>query len=416
LSAPGLVIVGGSYAALQVAASAREFGYRDSIFVISEEDTPPYHRPPLTKGFLSGKTPEEDLLLRAPGFYREQKIDLVTGRRVRRIDREGRWIECDDSTSLGYSQLALCTGARARCLPAVENLEGVFTIRNLDDSKRLRAKLVEAKAVVILGGGFIGLEAAAATAGAGKPVTLIEMGDRLLARALPPEISSHMLSLHTANGVRIRLGAKFSHVEEEEGHVTAVHCNGERLPCDLLIVGIGAIPNIELAAESGLACDNGIATDIDGRTSDPAIYACGDCTSYPSPFTGSRVRIESVQNATDRGRVVAASIAGAARPPHAAPRFWSDQFDCKFQMIGFSALATDRVTRGDLASGRFSVFSYAGDRLVGVDSVNKPGDQMIARRLFAMNVHPDKCRISDDTYDLASFARGAATRAEVPAL
>lgn len=412
----GLVIAGGSYAALQVAASARQFGYQEPIVLISDEDTPPYHRPPLTKAFLAGKTREEDLPLRAPAFYREQKIDVITGRDVRRIDREARSIECDDGKRFSYSALALCTGARARSFPSAQHLDDVFTIRNLGDAKKLRTKLDQANAVVILGGGFIGLEVAAATAAAGKPVTLIEMGDRLLARALPPEISSHLLALHTAKGVRIKLGTALSSVEAANDHVTAVHCGGERLACDLFIVGIGAVPNIELAAEAGLACDNGIATDAAGRTSDPSIYACGDCASYPSDFVGSQVRVESVQNAIDRARIVASSIAGVARPADAAPRFWSDQYDCKFRMTGFSSLATKRVLRGDLASGRFSVFSYAGDRLVGVDSVNKPADQIMARRLFASNIQPDKDRVSDAAYDLEAFVRRASTDAKIPAL
>lgn len=407
MSRPGLVIVGGSYAALQVAASARQFGYTESITLVGEEAALPYHRPPLTKAFLAGKTSEEGLLLRAPAFYRDQKIDLILGRRVRRIDREDSSIEYGDGTRLSYSALALCTGARARPLPSAISLEGIVTVRSLGDARKLRTKLGAANAVVILGGGFIGLEVAAATAAAGKPVTLVEMGDRLLARALPPQISAHMLALHRANGVQVRLGTTFSGVEQTNGHVSTVRCGDETLACDLLVAGIGALPNIELAKDAGLACDNGIATDAAGRTSDSRIYACGDCASYPSDFTGTRVRIESVQNATDRARTVAAAIAGAVRPADAAPRFWSDQYGCKFQMTGLSSLADERVARGDPASGRFSVFSFAGERLIGVDSVNKPGDQIMARRLFASNIQPDRKRISDLSYNFEPAAYGA---------
>jgi 3-phenylpropionate/trans-cinnamate dioxygenase ferredoxin reductase subunit len=318
-------------------------------------------------------------------------------------------------TSLPYDNLVLATGARSRelAIPGVE-LNGVCYLRTLDEAHHLKKRLPEVSSIVVIGGGFIGLESASAAVSLGKDVTILEAAPKLLERAVSPLVSESLLRLHRGKGARILLGQTASRIEGEAGPVRAVVCNsGERIACDLVIVGIGALPNDELAASSGLACGNGIVVDEHCRTSDPAIFAAGDCTNHPNVFAGQRLRLESVQNALDQGRCAGTTIAGKPLPYTSVPRFWSDQYEAKLQMVGWSAGHDSSVIRGSVEEGRFSVFLYKGARLIAIESLNRGGDQMIGRRFLAANVSPSPDQAADLNFDLRTLESAANVASEV---
>ena len=385
MSGGPLVIVGGSYAAMNVAAAARAAGYAEPIRLIGEEPVAPYHRPPLSKGLLSGKSDAARLPLRAEAFYREQGIDLVLGTRVDAIDRVDRRIVTAGGVRLDYGRLALAVGARPRRL-AVPGaaLDGVVMLRSLADAEDLKSRLPAATSVVVVGGGFIGLEVAAVVAALGKPVAVVEAQARLLARAASAPLAEFVAAAHRAHGVTLVLNGTVAAIEGESGRVRAVRCaDGRSLPADLVVIGIGVVPNVELAVACGLSCPDGIEVDAQARTADPAIVAAGDCTAHPSRHADGLLRLESVQNAVDQGKVAGSTIAGAARPHDAAPWFWSDQYDLKLQMVGLIRAGDQAVVRGDPATGRFSVVHLRAGRVVAVESVNHPADHMAGRKLVA---------------------------------
>ncbi len=347
-----LLVIGASYAGLAIAAAAREAGFADSIALAGDEAELPYQRPPLSKGFLLGKAGAH-LPLKAASFFAEAGIAFLPRRHAVTLDREARQVHFADGSVLGYGQLALATGARAavlRCEGA--NLDGVVSLRSLDDAQALSTRLSAAQAIVIIGGGFIGLEVASAAVTLGKQVTVVEAGPRLIGHAVAPEISFYMQGVHERHGVTLRLETSVERIEGEGGTVTAVICaDGSRLPCDLVLAAVGAVPNVELAAAAGLAMEDGIAVDAFGRTSDPLIFAAGDCTSHPNVHAGRRLRLSSVQNANDQGRATGCAIAGRAEPYAAVPWFWSDQYDVKLQMVGLGVPGGQAVLRGSPAEG-----------------------------------------------------------------
>ncbi len=402
---PGLMVVGASYAGLGVAASVRDLGYGRAITLISDEKHAPYHRPPLSKGILSSKTSVDELVLRGADFYAENGIDLRLGKRVTRIDRDAGCVEFSDNETLAYDQLVLACGARARRLEHVpENMRGVLYLRDLDDAMTLKERLASAKKVVIVGGGFIGLEVASAASVSGKAVTILEAGSRLLERAVAPAISTFLLQKHRAHGVSVRLGTKVAGLRGEGGEVAGVVTNdGVNLECDLLVAGIGAVPNTELAAAAGLDVADGIVVDEFGRTSDPRVFAVGDCCRHYNGFLKRHLRIESVQNATDQARCVASTIAGKEEPHFAVPRFWSNQYDLKLQIVGIPSRRDLDVVRGDPASERFSIFSFDADRLTAVDSISRSTDHVCGRLLIQANRHPTPAQVEDLTFDLRSL-------------
>ncbi|MGD0633607.1 MAG: FAD-dependent oxidoreductase [Beijerinckiaceae bacterium] len=405
-----LIVIGGSYAGFQVAASARELGYGGAITIIGEELDAPYHRPPLSKAFLTGKTSELALALRAPQFYAENRIDLRPGVRAVRLDRQAKFVETSAGARLDYTHLVLATGARPRILGIPgHGLEGVMTLRSLGDARRLRVALETAASVAVIGGGFIGLEAASAAATLGKPVTVFEARDRLLARAASPPLAGFVQALHREHGVIIKTGAVVTSLRgDAAGHVRAVVLgDGTAVPADLVIVGIGVVPNIELALEAGLVCDDGIVVDAYARTSDPAILAAGDCTRHPSPFAPGLIRLESVQNALDQAKTAAATLVGQDKPYGTPPWFWSDQFDVKLQMVGFSDRADTHVRRGRMEEHKFSLFHFKDGVLTGVESVNRAADHMLARRLLAARVAITPELAGDASADLAALLKAA---------
>lgn len=385
----GVVIVGAGHAGVQAAASLREEGYDGPVILIGDEKDLPYHKPPLSKTFIKDAEARPQPL-RGEAFYTGSVIDFRPGVRIGRIDAGNRSLEIAGGGSLAFDQLILATGSRPRtlALPGSE-LSGVLSLRSLNDARLIRDLSAQSDEVVILGGGFIGLEIAATLRAAGRTVTVVEAVDRLLGRAVAPVVASHVRQRLEATGVRILTGTSIARLEGENGHVVAaITSAGERLPARMVIVGIGAVPNAELAEAAGLAIANGIRVDHQMRSSVPEILAIGDAASYRHWFTGGDVRLESVQNATDQARLAARSIVGHADSYSAVPWFWSDIGDMKLQMVGLTAGGDNHVVLGDLPDNKFSIYHYAGNRLLGIESVNRPGDHMLGRKMLGAGFSP----------------------------
>ena len=401
----GVVIVGAGQAGFQVADSLRQSGYDGPITLVGEEPHPPYQRPPLSKAYLLGDSEAERLKFRADDFYEKHAIDLRLSTRVTAIDPAEKTVTLSDSEILTYDFLVLATGARVRKIPVPgADLDGIFYLKTLDDVDRIETALASAEKVAVVGAGFIGLEFAAVASKLGKSVTVFEAMDRVLARVSPPVISDYYTRVHEAHGVRILTGAGVSAFTGSEGKVAAITlADGEEVACDLVVVGIGVIPNVELAADAGIGCDNGIIVDGNGRTSDPAIFAAGDCAAYEHPFAGARIRLESVQNACDQGRSVAAAIAGKDETYDVVPWFWSDQYDLKLQMAGLSTNCDQAIVRGDMDSNRFSVFHYRDGVFRALDAVNKGADYLMARKLLAAGKGPTPEQAADESFPLKSL-------------
>ena len=400
----GLAIVGGSYAALNIAASARQHGYSESITILTDENELPYHRPPLSKGFLLGATDRETLPLRGEAFYRDNAIEVVFGARAGTIDRAALRVETTKG-SFGFSKLAIATGTRARRvpIPGVE-LDGVVTLRSLADADAIRARLPSVRSVVIVGGGFIGLEMAASMAKYGFDVTVLEGLDRVLARVTGPTMSQFIQREFLDHGVKLVCGTTVDAFEGANGTVQGVCTrNGDRHAADLVVLAIGAQPNIELVEPLGLADPQGVIVDLCGRTSDPAVFAAGDCAYGMNAFAGSALRLESVQNATDQGKAAGAAIAGIEAPNGAVPWFWSDQFDLKLQMVGLCEGADRQVVRGSVDSRKFSVFYMKNDHIVAIDSVNSAGDNILGRKLLGKPHSVTAEQVADPGFNLRSL-------------
>jgi len=401
----GIVIVGAGQAGFQVADSLRLDGFEGDITLIGEEPYPPYQRPPLSKAYLLGETDAERLRFRTMAYYEERRIDLRTGTRATAIDRAAKTVTLEDGSSLAYDRLVLTTGARVRHIPIVGNdLAGVCYLKTIDDADRIESFLGKTDRVVVVGAGFIGLEFAAVAAKLGKEVTVLEAMDRVLARVAPPQLSAFFTDLHRARGVEILCGTAVSEFLGEDGRVSGVRCaDGREIPCGLVVVGIGVIPNVELAGAAGLACDNGVCVDGHGQTSDPSVFAVGDCASYVHPFAGAPLRLESVQNSVDHAKAVAAAIMGDEKPYETVPWFWSDQYEFKLQMVGLSQGCDSQVLRGDPAEGKFAIFHYRGTTLRAIDTINKPADHMVGRRLLAAGISPTPQQAGDPEFPLKSL-------------
>lgn len=386
----GIVIVGAGHGGSQVGFSLRQEGYGGPIRLIAEEPDLPYHKPPLSKTFLKDAA-QEPQMLRAEKAYADNGIEFLPGRRVEAIDRDARVVRLADGSRLAYDRLVIATGAANRRLSVPgHDLAGVHSIRTLSDAGTLRRAMAAADHVAVIGGGFIGLEAAATFAALGKSVVVVEMAPAILGRAVSPLVAAHVDRVYRGLGIRILTGAAVDRLSGEGGRVRSLRLvNREILPTDLVLVGIGAVPNDDLARQAGLACDNGITVDAELRTSDPSVFAIGDVANFPQAQAGRRVRLESVQNAADQARHVAKVIAGKAPGPYRdVPWFWSDQGPLKLQMAGLSLGADRQLLAGDPAAGAFSVYHLAGGRLVAVDSVNRPADHMLARRLLSGGFSP----------------------------
>ena len=400
----GMLIIGAGLAGLTSAETLRSEGYEGSITLIGDETHAPYQRPPLSKGFLAGETREAQLTMRPADALAGKNIRLRLGTGVTAIDRTARQVTLDDGTTLAYDGLALCTGARLRPLPLPgADWQGVHGLRSLDDAKAIAAALETAQSVVVIGGGFIGLEVAAVARKKGKQVTVLEAADRLMARVVPPLISQFYLDLHTSHGVEVVLGAMVSELAGNNGRIAAVRTkDGREFAADLVLVGIGIMPNVELARTAGLDVDAGIVVDACGRSSDPSITAAGDCT-VRRLADGSLRRLESIQNAMEQAKSAATALLGRERPFNAAPWFWSDQYDVKLQMVGLTAGFDRMVTRGDPATRKFSAYYYRAGKLIAIDSLNQPGDHMNGRKLFDKGISPTPEQAANTGFDLASL-------------
>jgi 3-phenylpropionate/trans-cinnamate dioxygenase ferredoxin reductase subunit len=399
-----ILIVGAGQAAAQLVLSLRQGGCKDAIRMIGDEPYAPYQRPPLSKKFLTERPAAETLYFRPENFWREQGVTADYGVSVTAIDRAGKRVTFAGGQA-DYGTLFLSTGTRARAIPLPgADLAGVFSLRKIDDVRRLRAPLDAAQHVVIVGGGYIGLEVAAVARGEGRAVTVLEAEDRVMKRVTSPVISSFMQDFHRGRGVDIRLGARLAAIEGDgtaiEGDGAAIEgdgiaiagdgkvgqvrlADGTTLPADLVLLAVGAKPNDDLAAAAGIACQDGVVVDEHGRTSDPSIYAAGDCTRFPSRRYGRTLRLECVQNAIDQAKAVASEILGKPQHYDPVPWFWSDQYELKLQMAGLSEGYDDARTVGDVAAARFSVEYRKGGKLIAVDAVNDGRAYMSGRKRIA---------------------------------
>lgn len=383
------VIIGAGHAGSQAAISLRQEGYSGRILLINDEQDIPYHKPPLSKSYL--KDPENGgLVLRPENTYQANAIDMLFGRRVEGVSVADKTVTLDDGGVISWTELVFATGARAR-IPNIAGteLDGVVTLRRMEDARHIAARMPQVKNVVIIGGGFIGLEMAHSAIALGKKTVLLEAAPRVLGRSVAPFVSAHVEARSRAAGVDLLTNVGIAAIEGADGHVTGVKTVDDRVyPADLVVIGTGAVPNVELAAEAGITIDNGIVVDAFLQSSVPDIYAIGDCVSFDHYHAGRRVRLESVQNATDQAKHVARTIVGKVEPYREIAWFWSDQGDMKLQTAGLSFDADRHVLSGNPDENSFSVFHFAGDRLVAVDSINRPADHMIARRLLAAGINP----------------------------
>ena len=396
------VIVGAGHAAGQAAASLRQDGFEGEICIIGSEPHLPYQRPPLSKQYLLGEHGlERGVYLRPEKFYVDKNVEVRTGVTVTAIDIGGKTVTTDAGDVISWDKLLISTGSRPRILNIPgSDLKGIYYLRTIDDVDRIREAMETASNVVIVGGGYIGLEVASVAVTKGLNVSVLEMEDRILQRVTTPEMSEFYHKLHTGRGLHILTNTTVSGFEGD-GHVQKVLCGDKAIEADLVLVGIGIVPNVELAAEAGLEIDNGIVVDDHCRTSAPGVYAAGDCTNHPNPLLGRRLRLESVPNAMEQARVAAANMMGGDKVYEAVPWFWSDQYELKLQMVGFSSDGDTRILRGDKDANQFAVFYLKGGKIVAVDAVNSPREFMVGKQLYGKPVDVEK--LADPDTDLKSL-------------
>lgn len=404
MDTPQAIIIGGSHAGVQLCASLRQSGWTGAILLISDEPGLPYHRPPLSKGYLSGQASLADLLIRSPDFYDKQRITRVHGR-VTSIDRQSHRLTLDDGSHVGYDKLALCLGARPRQLSIPgAGLNGVHYLRTASDIEAIKAELGSTRHAVVIGGGYIGLETAASLRALGIAVTVLETAERVLQRVTAPQVSDFYARVHREEGVQLRTGVAITAIEGDR-RVQGVRCaDGELIAADLVIVGIGVQPNTELAEAAGLTVDNGILIDAHCLTSDPDIAAAGDCANFYSARYGRRLRLESVPNAGEHAKVAAAALCGKPGDISALPWFWSDQFDLKLQIAGLNQGHDKVVIRGDHQSGRsFSCFYFKDSHLIAADCINRPQEFLLSKKLIAEKLPIDRDKLADENISIGAL-------------
>jgi 3-phenylpropionate/trans-cinnamate dioxygenase ferredoxin reductase subunit len=401
--AHGVVIVGASHASVQAIDTLRREGYADPIVLVGDEPHLPYNRPPLSKKYLAGELERERLWLRSAHFYEQHRVETRLGVRVTAIDRNARRVRLGDGGELGYDHLLLCVGSRPRLLEVPgSQLAGIHCLRTIADVDAIRADLAGARRLVVVGAGYIGLEAAACARQLGLEVTVLEAAERPLNRVVAPAISSFYERRHTREGVRILCRQAVTGFVGAS-RVQAVACGGQEFPADLVIIGVGVLPEQTLAAAAGLRCENGIWVDEHCRSSDPLVYAAGDCTNHPSARYGRRVRLESVDNAVEQAKTAASNICGKPARHEHVPWFWSDQYDVKLQIAGLSEGYDQTVLRGDPESGSFALYYLARGELLAVDAVNSMKDFMNGKKWIAERKHPDTARLADPSVDLKTI-------------
>jgi len=396
-----VLIVGAGHGGFQLALSLRQLGFKDRIGLINDEPHLPYQRPPLSKAYLKGPGGPDTLMFRPGKFFVDQHIELI-GDHATAIDRAARKLKLALGASLDYGHLVLATGARNRLIDIPNaSLPNVRYLRILDDSEDLRRRIAASKRVVVIGAGFIGLEFAATARSKGLEVDVLELASRVMARTVTGEVSAYFQARHAKAGVRIHLGVQATAIEANGDQVTGVSLNdGRHIPADLVVVGVGVQPNVELAKDAGLPVGSGIIVNEHLLSADPNISAIGDCALFQSPRFGGSLRLESVQNATDQGKCVAARLTGDDQVYDGMPWFWSDQGDDKLQIAGLTTGYDFVVMRGDPAQKAFSAFCYKGAKLLGIESVNRAGDHMFGRRFLPMDrpLRPEQA--ADANFDL----------------
>ena len=401
------IIIGASHAASQLGPDLRKKGWQGRILIITDESVIPYHRPPLSKEYLSGKKTFEEILIKKPSLYEKNEIEFLLDTRVTAINREGKTITLENEETIAYDKLALTTGARVRHIPVPgADLDGVHYLRDADDVEQIMPLAQAGKKAVIIGGGYIGLETAAVLQTIGMQVTVIEMMERVLERVTTAEVSAFYQRIHTEQGVEIVTGASVSKINGDKSVESVSVKNGDNFSADLVIVGIGVIPNTELAEAAGLEVSNGIVVDEYCRTNDHDIVAAGDCTWHYNPFYDNHIRLESVQNALDQARVAAATLNGDLKPYDTLPWFWSDQYDLKLQMQGLSAGYDEVIIRGDIDNSRkIAVFYLKEGRILSVDAVNSAPEFMVGKKLILAKTMVDKEKLADAEVSIKELLR-----------
>lgn len=397
---PGIIIIGAGHAAGQAAASLRQEKYEGTITIIGDEPHIPYQRPPLSKQYLSGEQGIERVYLRPEKFYADKEVEVRTNTRVTSINTTAQEVNIGDE-AVHYDELILATGSRPRLLNIPgSDLGGIHYLRSIDDVDAIRGELGEGKKVVIVGGGYIGLEVASVCVEAGLEVHVLEMEDRILQRVTTPLMSEYYHKLHTDRGVHLHTNTGVQGFAGTE-RVSQVLCGETTFDADFVIVGIGIVPNIELATDAGIDCNNGISVNERCQTSVPHVWAAGDCTNGPNPLTGTNLRLESVPNAMEQARVTAANIVGKDKVYDAIPWFWSDQYNLKLQMVGFSTTADEQILRGDQAAHQFAVFYLKDGKLIAADAVNSAKEFMVCKQLIGKTV--DTAALANPETDLKTL-------------
>ncbi|MBX3575449.1 MAG: FAD-dependent oxidoreductase [Mesorhizobium sp.] len=397
-----VVVVGGGHAAVELAAALRQKGFGGAIDIVSEEPGLPYQRPPLSKDYM--KRPGNPLLLRPEQFYSSQAITLHSGQRVTSINRAARKVHMEGGSDLSYDHLVLATGAR-NLKPELSGIDhpDVVELRTLADAERIVARIGSWKRVAIIGGGFIGLEAAGLFAEMGIAVDVVELAPRLMQRAVSPPISDWFLEFHRRKGVRFHMPRRVVSIRHGADVVRLTLSDRSTIETDAVVLAAGVVPNTSLAVNAGLAVANGIVVDAHLATADPSVSAVGDCACFPSSQLSLFVRLESVQNATDQGRTLAARLVGETRPYTALPWFWSIQGEARLQIAGLSRPGLTEVIRGSQEQGHFSVFLFEGNALRAVESVNAAGDHMVSRRLLERSIPLSPDLAADEVFDLKAL-------------
>lgn len=403
---PRVVILGAGHAGGSAAAFLRQYGFAGPIVLVGDEKVAPYQRPPLSKAWLKGEAGEDELMLKDESWYAENGCRLLLGVRAEKIDRAGKTVSLSNDETVAYDFLIIATGARARKLPIPgADLKGVLELRTTVDAEALKAAIGPGKRLAVIGGGYVGLEAAASARKLGSEVVIIEREARCLARVACEPLSGFFQDYHRKHGVEFELAAGVEAFEGEGGHITGVRLSdGRVIPCDAALVGVGAMPNDEIAREAGLPCENGIVVDLEARTADPAIFAIGDVTWRPLPLYGRPFRLESVPNALEQAKQVASAIAGRPQPNPEVPWFWSDQYDLKLQIAGLPFDADSIIVRGDPDSAKFAIFHLKGDVVQAVEAVNAPPEFMMGKQLIAARRPIARDRLADPTVSMKEVA------------
>jgi 3-phenylpropionate/trans-cinnamate dioxygenase ferredoxin reductase component len=396
-----IAIIGAGQAGGQAAYSLRQAGFEGAITLVGDEPAPPYQRPPLSKAYLKGELEAERLFLKPLEYYAEHKVDLITSNAAKKIDLANRQIDMASGSAIPWDKLVIATGARPRKLPVPgADLDGILELRTLSDVDKLKWSAVKGARMVVVGAGYIGLEAAAVGAQLGMHVTILEAMPQVLSRVAGPEIGAFYTRTHREAGTDVKLGAKLEGFEGQ-GHVSGVRlAGGEVIPCDVVLVGVGVLPNLELALEAGLTCGNGIVVNAQGQTSHPDVYAAGDVAWRPLIHYGREGRLESVHNAIEGGKIAAAAMLGQKEPALEVPWFWSDQFDLKLQTAGLWTGADAQIIRGDAQSRAFAVFYLKEGRVIAVDAVNSAPEYVVGRKLVAAKAAVAPAELADKSISM----------------